>query len=107
MLLSMCAKMSELGQTEILGTSKCFPLFHRQHRHLLKTLRAVRELLSILDRSGFEFSRSRFLADPLTRHPPKPVCLDFDVRLRQSVGMSGVGMSRARAQVHKFTVSRE
>src|SRR4029077_11803663 len=73
----------------------------------VKTLRAVRELLSILDRSGFEFSRSRFLADPLTRHPPKPVCLDFDVRLRQSVGMSGVGMSRARAQVHKFTVSRE
>jgi len=43
-----------------------------------------------------EFSRSRFLADPLTRHPPKPVCLDFDVRLHQSVGMSGVGMSRAR-----------
>jgi len=35
-LLSMCAKMSELGQTEILGTSKCFPLFHRRHRHLLK-----------------------------------------------------------------------
>ena len=63
----------------------------------VKTLRAVRELLSILDRSGFEFSRSRFLADPLTRHPPKPVCLDFDVRLHQSVGMSGVGMSRARA----------
>jgi len=35
-LLSMCAKMSDLGQTEILGTSKCFPLFHRRHRHLLK-----------------------------------------------------------------------
>jgi len=63
----------------------------------VKTLRAVRELLSILDRSGFEFSLSRFLADPLTRHPPKPVCLDFDVRLRQSVGMSDVSMSKARA----------